>query len=521
MRQVSKIACLIMFVVFTSISTFAYDFTVDGIFYNYNLEEGTAIVTSEYEGGSTTRSYSGNVIIPNVVNFNGRTLKVTAIWHHAFWDCNELISVQLPETIKSIGYNAFTDCDELASVNIPNNTISIGEKAFSGCKKLVINNIPSSLEIIGDGAFSGCSGFTSLSLPNNISIGNNAFSGCNDLEQVTISKGEIGQWAFAYCPNLKQFNILGEVSSIGLYVLENCPVEISVFVEESSNPLEITTYPSNYTARYGDIGNLYMGRTPRFWGYDKLKTIAIGANITDIQLKYATNIQIVYSRLTSPELCNANFSNNTFVNAKLYVPIGTKGKYLAADGWKNFFMIEEMDIDKMWNGQGEPNVESQDKEKCEKPTIRYSNGKLLFESATEGAVCQSTITDSDITSYSGNEVLLGVTYNISVYATASGYEDSDVATATLCWIDVDPKTEGVENSVSQVRSQAVLIQTNNGILSISGVENGTDIAVYSSSGMMVGSAKSIGESSSIATNLRNGEIAIVKIGDKAVKVVIK
>ena len=66
------------------------------------------------------------------------------------------------------------------------------------------------------------------------------------------------------------------------------------------------------------------------------------------------------------------------------------------------------------NGQGEPNTESQDKEKCEKPTIRYSNGKLLFESTTEGAICQSTITDSDITSYSSNEVQLGVTYHISV-----------------------------------------------------------------------------------------------------------
>lgn len=521
MKRILRTFILILLTAFTSFRTFAYDFKVDGIYYNYNIEDGTAIVTSEYEGGSTTRSYSGNVIIPDFVSINGRTLKVTEIWHHAFWDCNELISVQLPETIKSIGYEAFTDCDELAAVNIPGNIISIGEKAFSGCKKLVINDIPSSLEIIGDGAFSGCSGFSTLSFPNIISIGNDAFEGCKDLEQVTISKGKIGQCAFAYCPNLKQFNVLGEVSSIGLYVLQNCSEEISVFVEDSSYPLEITTSPSNFLSRAGYIKNLYMGRTPMFYEDDNLKTLAIGANITDIQLKYATNLQIIYSQSTSPEQCNVVFSNNTFVNAKLFVPIGTKEKYLAADGWKNFFMIEEMNIDKMWNGQGEPNIESQDKEKCEKPIIRYSNGKLLFESTTEGAICQSTITDSDITSYSGNEIQLGVTYNISVYATAEGYDNSDTVTATLCWIDVNPKTEGIENSVSQVRARAILIQTNNGTLNISGVEDGTDIDIYTSSGMMVGSAKVSSESTSINTGFRNGDIAIVKIGDKAVKVVMK
>ena len=194
------------------------------------------------------------------------------------------------------------------------------------------------------------------------------------------------------------------------------------------------------------------------------------------------------------------------------MPAGTIDKYKSTDGWKKFAFIEE------GNGGGGTPPETQ---KCEKPTIGYQNGKLTFSSATEGVTFQSTIFDTDIKSYNSSEIQLGVTYNISVYATKSGYENSETATATLCWIDVDPKTEGIENGVSQVSARAVLIQTNNGILSISGVENGTDIAVYSSSGMMVGSAKSIGGSSSFATSLRNGEIAIVKIGDKAVKVVMK
>ena len=86
---------------------------------------------------------------------------------------------------------------------------------------------------------------------------------------------------------------------------------------------------------------------------------------------------------------------------------------------------------------------------------------------------------------------------------------------------MEPKTEGIENSVSQVRAKAILIQTNNGTLNISGVEKGTNINIYTSSGMMVGSVNASGESSSIATSLMKGDIVIVKIGDKSVKVMMK
>ena len=81
--------------------------------------------------------------------------------------------------------------------------------------------------------------------------------------------------------------------------------------------------------------------------------------------------------------------------------------------------------------------------KCATPTITYVNGMLTFTCETEGAVCHSTITDTDIKSYSCNEVNLTVTYHISVYAAKDDYEDSEVATGTLCWIDQQPSTEGI------------------------------------------------------------------------------
>jgi len=521
MKQHPTFALIFVLSLFANLQVFSHDFELDGIFYNYNLDDGTATVTSEDEGVSNTRSYTGDMIIPNSVSINGRALKVTAIGNHAFWYCKNLKSIKLPETITTIGAEAFAECEGLEKLNIPNSIINIGANAFQNCRNLVINEIPQTVEKVDDGAFSGCCGFTTLYFTQNISIGNSAFEGCKDLESVTISKGKIGQWAFASCPNLKQINILSEVNSIGCYVLQNCSDEISVYVEESSNPLEITTRPSNYIARIGDIGHLYLGRGERFWGYDRLKTLTIGANISEVQFNYATSLKAIYSKVEIPNQCVVNFSNNTYVNAKLYVPKGTKEKYMTAEGWKNFFLIEEMDIDKMWNGQGNPNDDSQSKEKCERPTINYANGKLSFTCATEGAICQSTITDADISSFSGNEVQLTATYTVNVYATASGYENSDVVTATICWLDAEPKTEGMTNNIPAVRGNAILIQSCDGIISVSGVEDGESVSIYTTAGVMVGKAKACGGHSSIATNIHSGEVAIVRIGNNSIKIVMQ
>lgn len=161
-------------------------------------------------------------------------------------------------------------------------------------------------------------------------------------------------------------------------------------------------------------------------------------------------------------------------------------------------------------------------EPCAIPTINYSNGHLSFNCATEDAKFVYSITCQDAKSATVEDGIdLDVTYVISVYATAEGHEKSEEATAMLCWIDADPKTEGIENGIAQVRANAVLIQNHDGTINIVGVADGTDVAVYSSAGMMVGSAKASCSSTSVLTGLRNGEIAIVKIGDKAVKVVMK
>ena len=160
--------------------------------------------------------------------------------------------------------------------------------------------------------------------------------------------------------------------------------------------------------------------------------------------------------------------------------------------------------------------------KCATPTISYSKGVLTFNCETEGAECQSFITDSDISPYTGNKVMLSVTYYITVYATKDGYENSDEATASLCWIDVEPRTEGLqEDAVTEVKAMPVLIQTQGGNVTIQGASEGTPIAIYDTSGKQYGSALSEKDRTTISTSLQPGTIAIVKIGEKAIKIVVK
>ena len=243
--------------------------------------------------------------------------------------------------------------------------------------------------------------------------------------------------------------------------------------------------------------------------------MTIGNSVTSIGDGAFQNVDLptVVTLIQEPfKISNGTFSNNTFANATLYVPSGTIDKYKATEGWKQFSFIEE--------GSG-PGGEVPVTKKCEKPTISYADGKRTFSCATEGATCQSIISDDDIRSYSVNEVQLGVTYTINVYATKTGYEQSETATATLCWIDVEPKTEGIINEISNISANAVLIQSESGNVKVQGVDDGTPISVYSINGTQVGSATSQSGVASINTNLQPGSIAIVKIGPKSLKVVMK
>ena len=131
----------------------AYDFEKDGIYYNVtSLTDLTVEVTCEEEYASEN-SYRGDIVIPEQVEWNGKTFTVTGIGASCF-SYAELSSIQLPETLTSIGSGAFISCP-IQSIKIPDNVKSIESYAFSGCRIKSIT-LPNGLKELPFCIFQGC-----------------------------------------------------------------------------------------------------------------------------------------------------------------------------------------------------------------------------------------------------------------------------------------------------------------------------------------------------------------------------
>ena len=150
---------------------------------------------------------------------------VTSIGWGAFENCTGLTSVTIPNSVTSIGWSAFHGCSGLTSVTISNSVTSIESDAFYGCTGLTSVTIPNSVTSIGGGAFSRCTGLTSVTIPNSVtSIGDYAFENCTGLTSVTIpnSVTSIEYGAFRSCTGLTSVTIGNSVTSIGYSAFENC-----------------------------------------------------------------------------------------------------------------------------------------------------------------------------------------------------------------------------------------------------------------------------------------------------------
>ena len=130
MKQ-TKLFLTTIVVLLCSVMANAYDFEVDGIY--YNILSSTDLTAAVTHGDN---KYTGDVIIPSTVNYKSRDLAVIAIGDLAFSGCNELTSITIPNSVIKIGESAFDDCNSLTSIIIPNSVVSIAQGAFDSCTSL-------------------------------------------------------------------------------------------------------------------------------------------------------------------------------------------------------------------------------------------------------------------------------------------------------------------------------------------------------------------------------------------------
>ena len=429
--NIKKLFVTVM-VLLCSVSANAYDFEVDGIYYKIlSLSDLTVKVT---EGDN---EYSGEVIIPSTVSYKSKALTVTSIGEKAFYYCDGLTSITIPNSVTSIGDGAFSNCRSLKDLRIED-----GETTLS-----------LEYSFYNESLFYDCP-LESLYLGRNIQYKTGSdyeyspFCENKTLKSVTIGNSvtSIKSYAFNKCTGLTSVTIGNSVTSIGNYAFNACDSLASIRL---------------------------LGETP-------------------------------------PTVGSFNFTNKQYLNTIVYVPKGTLATYQAADAWKEFWDIRE---------EGTTETPDEEVKKCATPVITYSNSGLDITSETDGAEIHSYITCSDVDSFNGGRIDLSATYDITTYATKSGYLNSDTATATLCWIAVSGSSE--ENSIIEVEAMPVLITCNNGTINISGGKDGAEVVVYTTSGVAVGNATITNGNASISTELAMGEIVVVNIAGKGIKIVMQ
>lgn len=495
-------------------SAFTGIVNINGIWYNIATKSQSATVSDNDGYDDTPSVYSGDIVIPSTVEYEGVECKVVAIRQSAFMKCDKLKSVQMPNSITSIGSSSFYGCSELTSLDIPVSVKSIGAYAFQGCSKLSSITMGNEIVSIGVSAFMDCVSLNSIIIPSKIKeIDTGTFAGCTNINSVQWGDNivQINARAFDSCSSLREIGTLENVSYIGQETFKGCSKLQSISLSTSLKTIFDGTFEgcSNLEEIVIPNGVNSIGRNC-FRNCGSLASITLPATLASIG-PYAfgdcPEITDFYCYAINPPSAETfTFIHSYTEFATLHVPESALNKYKEKYPWNSVFGTI---------------VAINENMKCGTPTITYSNGKLIYTSITDDVEFISVIKDTDVRSYQTNEVNICATYTIEVYAKKSGYNNSEIATATLCWIDMEPKMEGITGVVSEVRALPVLIQVNEGDIQISGISSGTEIKVFNLAGMVVGLGTSTNTGITIRTNLKKNDTAILKIGEKTVKTIIR
>lgn len=528
---------------------------IDGL--NFKLDSGTLTATLLPK----TDKYSGDIVVPekvkgkdgkvySVVTFGEACFKdcndlttinipstVTSLERGSFYGCGSLSSVTIPTSVTSIGGDCFRDCSNLTFVKIPSTVICLGSKCFYGCSSLKSIDIPSSVTLINEYCFGNCSSLISITIPSSVtSLADGCFSGCSSLTSISIPSSVItlGNRCFYMCSSLTSITIPSSVIALEGLCFYGCSSLTSIVIPSSVTSLG--NYCFNYCSSLTSITLPFSVTSLAegcFWGCSSLTSITIPSSVTSLN-RYCfrdcgslTSVTIPSSVESIGDFCFSGCRLDTICfrgkrpaifllwdqipeDCIIKVPAEYLQDYKKAFGDSYYYNISAWNPDE--SGDGDKPVTP-----CATPSVSYESGELKFACETAGAKYHYTINDKDMATDALSEdgkVSLSAAYNISVYATADGYSPSEKAEATLYWINANLETA----NINLAKTRGIVASAHDGIVSISGLDNGEVVKFYAADGKLLGSSSAVGGVASCAVSEK---MVIAKIGMDAIKVLIK
>lgn len=303
---------------------------------------------------------------------------------HLYLNGEEVVDLVIPKEVTSIhGDLNFYGCVGLKSVTFPDdcNVEYIGARTFQGCENIKTLKLNKHLKRIGECAFSGCKQIESLVIPDEVTlISTGAFFGCSNLKELTLGNAleaiETGFWGPAFGEtSITEITVPEKITNLNGFL--NSKVSIVNIGKTSLTDISGTGKDAILPIDRINITDLatFMGIKKQLGGYDlylngnlvedltipsssseigergmqgckSLKSVTIPSHVeavNDNAFDGCTGVNSVESYITEPFAINSNvFTAEVKQNTTLLVPCGTKAKYQATDGWKDFVNIEEM-----------------------------------------------------------------------------------------------------------------------------------------------------------------------------------
>lgn len=321
------VCCLLFF-----LKANAYNFEIDGIYYN-KLIDSTVSVTYK---DADYNSYSGSVVIPNEVIYEGKSYIVTEIGRNAFYNCKRLRSLTIPNSVITIKNDAIGLCPVLTELYIEDgkDVLSLGYSlgnsslfaSFSNLEYLYLGrNI--------DNMHKSISPFGGLEYLSTVEIGDSV----TDMSDISC---------FSKCIGLTSVKIGKNVESIGEGEFEGCTSLKSIVIPDNVKVIESSAFDGCANLSSITIGESVERINSPFGGCVNLTSLTVPKSVTHLFFGMGANPYIKTITLLGkvPPVIGSNYSSRTLLKMQIKVPKGYLEVYQAAEGWKEFFEFEEVDF---------------------------------------------------------------------------------------------------------------------------------------------------------------------------------